>query len=419
MENVESGFLWITEILNSDYKEYHRYLMASRVVELLGKHFCFGDPEGIVRVRRAWIPPLLGFLSLSEKFYATESPPYPGFMALCIISNSRISADFAASILPILSSILLPTHPLQSRCLALKAFHTLMPGWFSPQMESVMHDDLDKLLQAVGDPFQSSPDPLLWDWVPRRVLCHKPMDSVVVLIEFASLDLWRNHLRRSNFTSCEEVLSTEKGRRTALDRILSASTHTLLAFLHTPARIITAIRCLEELRCLNTAEVVIMWAWTTGVVNAVDHDGWKLVMDDTLRFYQTHGVGRLTALKQRITDPTMEREHLSFLMTHYESSPCRIGSTKRSIPFTCSSWREPSPRDWTDLCVSRVCQLRKLYHLFGYDLATWKEAAAADEMVVVEEAVVSEEVKEMDMSSGRSVTLVPFADRTCKLSIEI
>jgi len=31
---------------------------------------------------------------------------------------------------------------------------------------------------------------------------------------------------------------------------------------------------LEELQCPNAAEVVIVWAWTIGVVNPVDRDGW-------------------------------------------------------------------------------------------------------------------------------------------------
>jgi len=411
MANVESGFSWIAEILNSKYEEHGRYQMASRVVEPLGKHFYFGDPEDILHVRRAWIPPLLDFLSLSEKFYTIESPPYPGFMALYILSNSRVSADFGATILPILSSTLLPTHPLKSRGLALKAFHRLMSGWFSSQIESVSYNDLDKLLQAVGNPFQPTPDPPRQDWVSMGRLYHEPMNSVVVLIEFASSDLWRNHLRRSNFTSCEEVLSTEEGRRTALDCMFSTASYTWLAFLHTPAKIITAIRRLEELQCLSTAEVVVMWAWTTGVITAADHDGWRLIENDTLRFYRTHGIGRLTALKQHITDATVEYEHLWFLTTHYKGSPCRMGSVKQPVPFT-RSWNEPSPTDWTDLRVSRACQLKRLYHLFGYDPATWEEVAIEGAIVV--EAVVSEEVDgEMDVSPGCPVTPVPSMDWAC------
>jgi len=413
MDNAELGFSWITEILNSKYEDRDRYWMASRVVELLGKHFHFGDPEDILYVQCAWIPPLLDFLSLSERFYAMEHPPYTGILAIYILSSSQVSADFAATILPILSSTLLPTHPLRSRGLALKTFRMLISGWFSTQMESVLYNDLNKLLQAVGDPFQSTPDPPLWNWISRDILHHGPMNSVVVLIEFASSDLWGSHLRHSNFTSCEGVLSTEGGRRTALNRMLSTATYNWLAFLHTPTKIVTAIRCLEELQCLNTAEVVIMWAWTAGVINAVDYDGWNLVEGDTLRFYQTHGIRRLATLKRHIADSATEHEHLSFLTMHYESSPCRMGNVRRSIPFT-RSWKEPDPIDRTDLRVSQVCQLRRLYHLFGYDAATWKEAIEAEEMVVVGEVVVSEEVdEEMNVLSGRPVTHVPFTDWTC------
>jgi len=410
MDNVESGFLWITEILNSKYEEYRRYQMASKIMELLGKHFYYGDPDDIVRVQGSWIAPLLGFLSLSEEFHPMEPPPYPGMMALYILSSNRISADFAVAILPALSSTLLPTHPLRSRSLALKVFHRLMPGWLSSQMESAFYKDLDKLLQAVGDPFRSTPGPHPRDRVSTRMLYHEPMDSVVVLIEFASSDLWRNHLRRSNFTSCEGVLSTEEGRSTALDYMLSAATYTWPAFLQTPAKIIAAIRRLEALQCLNTAEVIIMWAWTTGVLNAADHDGWKLVGDDTFRFYQTHGLGRLTVLKRHITDTTMEDNHLQFLMTHYKGSSCRTGSVKRLIPST-RSWKEPTPTDRADLRVSQVCQLRRLCHLFSHDLATWKEAVAV-EMALVD-AVVSEEVDEVDVSPGRPITPAPSTDWAC------
>jgi len=372
--------------------------MASRVVQSLGKHSYFGYSGYFDFVERAWIPLLLGFLSLSEKFYPTEPPPCPGLTALYILSGSRKSADFCPAILPILSSTLLPTHPLQSRHLALKTFHALVSGWFSSQMKSVLYKDLGKLLQAVGDPFQFTPNPPHRGWASMEILHHEPMDSVVVLIEFASSDLWRKHLRRSNFISCEEVLSTEEGKSAALACMLSTATHTWLTFLHSPVKIVAAIGCLEELQCLNTAEAVIMWAWTTGVMNAVDHDGWKLVGDDTLRFYQTHGIGRLTALKRHITDTIMERKHLSFLMTHYESSPCRMGSVKRPVPST-RPWIEFSHTDLTDLRVSQACQLRRLYHLFGHDLATRKEEVAVEEVD-----------GEMGVSLGRPVIPVPFTD---------
>jgi len=185
--------------------------------------------------------------------------------------------------------------------------------------------------------------------------------------------------------------------------MLATANYTWPAFLHTPAKIIAAIRCLEELQCLNTAEVVIMWAWTPGVGSAVDHDGWKLVEDDTLRFYHTHGMGRLTSLKRHIADTTMDLNHFSFLWPHYEGSPCRMGSVKRHIPSSWGSRTEPGPMDRTDLRVSRVCQLRRLYRLFS-DLATWKEKVTAEKRVVVEEAD-----EKMDVSPGCPVPLVVWA----------
>jgi len=399
MGTGEFGFSWITEILNSGYAEHERYEMASGVVQLLGKHFYSRDLKDIFHVQPAWVPPLLGFLSLDAKFYTLGTSPSPGFVTFHILSASLGSADFGATILPILLPALLPTHPLQSRSMALKVFYVFMSGWFSPQLETIPHEDLSRLLQAVGNPFQFT-----LNGEPVVTTDYKPMKSAVVLIEFASSNLWRNHLRRSNFTSCEEILSTEEGRKAALDDMLITANSTWPAFLHTPAKIIAAIRRLEELQCPNTAEVVIMWAWTIGVVNPEDGGAWKLVGDSTLEFYQTHGIGRLAALKRHITDMARRHGYAIFLMQRYEGvSPCRVGSVQRlkSVPFALSERRLPSLRDWSDIRISRACQLRRLYYLFGYDSTTWNEVVSvqADE--------------EMSVSLKRSVTPVPFMDWIC------
>jgi len=404
-ENVELGFSWIAEILNSGYPEDDRYWMASSVVQLLGNHFQQEDPVRQLHVvQPTEVPPLLDFLLLCEKFYDTEpyatKPSHPGFIAFYILSTSREYTDFGPTILHVFSLTLLPTHPLQSRILALAAFHMLMPGWFSTQMENALYKNLDSLLQAVGDPFQFPQLPKSGEAGPEWRPDYKPMNSVVVLIEFASSDLWRNHLRHSNFTSCEEALSTEEGRSTAIHCMFDTAYFIWRAFLHTPAKIVAAIRRLEELQCLNTAEVVIMWAWTVGVMDPVDHDGWELIGGETLRFYQTHGIGRFTTLKRHIINTTTESKHLWSLRKHYEGSLCRIG-----VPFTRPPLGQLSPSDWSDLCVSRVCQLRRLHHLFGYDPTTWKEAVAAGEAVAVEEVD-----EEMDVSPGHPV---PFVDWAC------
>ncbi|KAF9643571.1 hypothetical protein BDM02DRAFT_1411387 [Thelephora ganbajun] len=289
--------------------------MASRVVRLLGKHFNSNITEDVPDVEPTWIPPLLGFLSLSKKFYTTDDPPYPASTALLILSTSAIYGDFDATFLPVLASTLLPAHPLQSRSLALKVFYAFIPGWLSSQVESIPDKNLNKLVQAVGDPFQSTPDLPLQDGKPVGTVDHEPVMATIALIEFASSDLWRNHLDRLNFASYEKIVSTGEGRRTALRLMLRTKTISWQELLCTPTKITTAIRRLEELQCLNTAEVVITRAWTIGVIDPVDHDGWRLIGNETLRFYQTHGTGRLTALKRHIldTDETTEWDHLGFL----------------------------------------------------------------------------------------------------------
>jgi len=393
MGSGELGFLWISEILNSGYREHERYQMASEVVQLLGRHF-FEHPEPVSRVLPTWIPSILRFLSLCEEF--VPSPPSPGFIALRILSTNRGSAHFGPMILSVLTSTLQPAHSLQARGLALNAFLRFTTGWFSSQIEKVPSKDLGKLLQAIGDPFQF-PD-LLQDGKPVGPAVYKPMMATVVLIEFASSDLWRDHLRRPNFASCEEVVSTREGKRTALESMFDVARDLWPDFLCTPAKITMAIRRLEELQCLNTVEVVIMWAWTTGAVNLVDRDDWRLIGHDTLRFYQTHGIKRLAALKQHtITQPRQSR-HMMFLTARCRTFSCQVGSALRPDP-TSKPWLRSGDRYFADFYITQACQLRRLYQLFGYDPTTWKEAVAVEG---VEE--------ETDMSPGRFAQPVPLVD---------
>ena len=394
----ELGFLWITEILNSGYEEHEREGLARIAMELLGKHFFGKNPAYFIKVEPAWIPPLLGFLSLSEKLDGIRSTR---FIALRILAASQGSADFGPMILPILTPLLLPTHPLQLRHLALNVSGEFMSGWFSSQMEDVPSKDLGGFIQAIGDPFQF-PDLPLQDGKPVRPPGYDPMVAVAVLIEFASLDLWRNHLRHSNFTSFEEMASTWDGKGAALGRMLRMVTLFLPEFLSTATRIAMAIGRLEELRCSNTAEVVIMWAWTVGVVNPVDHDGWQLIGRNTLRFYQTHGMERLIALGRHVADTVMEADLLAFspirrLIRRHEESKVEgfIGlPVSKLLPETVS-------KDLAYLRLSQACQLRRLYHLFGYDPVTWRETVRV------------EVDKETSVSSGHSVALAPFVDWAC------
>ena len=306
----------MTEILNSEYPEENRHQMPRSVVQLLGKEIDTHPPKDFLP---EWVPPLLDFLSLSEKFYTEQSALDAGLAALRILLSRQVDADLGATLLPILAPILLQDHLLQSRGLALEIFHRFMSGWFSPQMETVSDENLSKLLRAVGDPFQYPDLPLQYRQ-SRSITDYEPMMTAVVLIEFASSDLWRNHLDRSNFDSCERALSAEEGGRSVLRCMLDKATRTWPAFLRTPAKIVAAVGHLEELQCSNTAEVVILWAWTSGAVDAADHDGWKLIGHDTLRFYRTHGMERLTTLKRHIDDhSTVGVDHLEFLLRGVDS----------------------------------------------------------------------------------------------------
>jgi len=397
MGSGELGFLWIAEILNSGYPEQWRERMAGEVVKSLGKHFFRKDPVDSIDLQPAWIPPLLGFLSLGEELGTSKSS---GFLALRILATSRGSADFGPTILRILHSTLLPTHPLQARHLALNIFLEFTPGWFSSQMEDIPTMDLERLVQAVGDPFQFPGLPPQ-DGKPVDPPNYDPMRATAVLIKFASSDLWRNHLRRSNFTSFEEMVSTWDGKKTALKCMIKMETETPSEFLRTAAKISMAIRRLEELQCSNAVEVVIMWAWTVGVVKPVDHGSWEFIKSDTLRFYQIHGVEGMVALKRHISDAATSPWQFWVLAERYRAvRPEARHFVERPVlkllPETVST-------QLVHLRLSQACQLRGLYQLLGYDPATWKEAVAAADVD-----------KEMPVSSRRSVlTPASFTDWAC------
>ena len=406
-DTPEFGFWWIAELLDSSYTAVARYQMASTIMVQLWKYFHPVVRKGPRYLQPAWMPPLLGFLSLCEKFYATGSPPYPGVVALRMLSLSPRCSELDATILPILSPILLPTHPAQARRLALNIFCGFMSEWLFSQTENTLDQDLHEFLRAVGDPFRSPSDPPPHDGKLAFSDNYNPMSAAFVLIEFASSYLWRNHLRHSNFVSCEETLSTEEGKRTALRFMLVVATHSWPKFLYTPAKITAAIKRLEELQCLNTAEVVTMWAWTAGVVDPADGDAWKSIERDTLRFCQTNAVGYPMALRRHITDTTREHVHITYLAQHYEGIPCRVGSVRQPAPVR-GPLPTPSHRRDTDLRVSQVCQLRRLYHLFGYDPATWRE------VVTTEEATPAENGKQTsEVLPERSVAPVSFMDLGC------
>jgi len=384
----ESCFLWITDILNSPYKPEEQYWMAGRVVELAWTQIKLCD------VKTAWIPPLLGFLQLSENFYSTKHQSAPGTLALRILSASSGYDGSGPATLPVLTSMLLPTHPLSSRRIALKVLCQFISGWLR-EMGSVSSKDRAKLLQAVGDPFQSVPEISHRDEKPALANRYEPMKVAIVLIEFASWDLWQDHLHHSNFATCEEVTATVGGKKSASYYMRLVGDWTWPQFLCSPTKIIVAIERLEELQCPNTAEVVYIWAWTSGVVDAVDHDAWRLIGRKTLAFYQTHGTERLKTLSRHIMDAVTFRVHHRGPRCRVEGVrlPVRIAEGVRTLDL------EGYP---TDLPLAQVCQLRRLYQLFGCDPTVWEEVVA-----------VEREGEGVDVSPGRSPNPVHLTDFGC------
>ena len=398
MGTGEMGFLWIREILNSRYPEEEQYWMASEVVRLLRRYNGIYDRP--FRVQSAWVPPLLKFLSLCENFSTTESSPHLALITLCTLSHELQEGDFGPVIPPTLASMLSPDHPLRSRKVALAAFHNFLFGWFF-RMETVSGHHPSKLFQAVGDPFHFPPAP------PQLGMAvhYEPMRVAVALIEFASSELWRNHLHPSNFASCEGIFSTDKGRTSALREMFWMALRGWPEYLCTPTKIVAAVRRLEGLGCLNTARVVITWGWVTGKANVMDQESWKLIGGETLRFYRSHGMRSLAALKRGIfltTNWGLRDSQIWLFTKRCEGPPFRVGRSRR--PANLSDRTEEPPRReelWTDCVISQACQLRWLYHLFGYDPTTWQEAVGA------------EEDEKREVVSGRSLTPDPFIGWEC------
>ena len=385
---------WMTEILSSRYEAWERCVVAGEVVELAREHIKREMKFSAYNVDTAWLPPLLGFLRLGEEVHWEGSPTPPGVFALRILSHSK-GSDLGPTIIPILTSTLRSTHPLQSRKTALKAFCQHGFGWLSSQMENVSSGDRVGLLHAVDDPFRSTPDGKGRYALGGR---YNPMSVATILIELASSDLWRSHLRRSNFVSCEEVISTAEGRKSAFECLKYATKP--WPFLCTPAKVISAIECLEALRCPHTIEVVLAFIWASRGVDEppIDLDGWRLIHQKTLAFYRTRGIGRLKVLSQHIT-----ANRISSL--HDRDPRCRVEGVRLPVRIATEERKWGCMEDWySDMRLAQVCQRKMLYQLFGCNPAAWEEMLAAD----------SEEANEwVDVSVGQPGVSARFMYWAC------
>ena len=408
MGTAAMGFVWASEILNSKHLvEGRHYLVTSEIVGLLERYY--GPRRYSSDIQPAWIPPLLKFLSLCEKSPAAKSSSHPGLVTLRILLEGLQDGDFSTALLPTLTSLLSQDHPLQSRTLALEVFCRFARGWFSPQIETVAGHRLDKLLQAVGDPFHSPPVPAQDQDGELEIKVHYwPMRTVLILIEFASSELWGGHLCPSNFVSGENELSTYGSKRGALGSMFGEALGAWPEFLCTPAKIVTAVKHLEKLGFLHTAQVVIMWAWVTGMADEMNCDGRNPVEDLTHRFYWTHSIRSLASLKHCIIrnldgfgDFGSDRTRI--YAARYRGPPFRVGRSRRPSQLLDRPGEIPREARWeTDHLISQACQVRRLYHLFGYVPSTWQKE------------VESEEVdEEREVLSGRSVTHDPFVGWEC------
>ena len=374
----------MTDILGSRFTMWEQYILASGVVELVQRQIK-SEISPPTYSTAAWIPPLLGLLQLGEENRWGFSRA-AGVFAIQVFSCIE---DFSPTILPILTSTLRHTHPLQCRKTALRIFHQFHFGLLSSQMESISSEDRASLLQAVGDPFQDTEE--------EHAIEHKynPMSVAIILIEFASSDLWRNHLRHSNFVTCEEVTSTETGRQSVYEYMLLRTE--LWPFLHTPMKIISAIERLEVLQCPNTLGAVFASVWGFAAFDrpSVDLDGWRVVRQKTLAFYKTHRIGQLKVLPLEIAANTVTN-------LYHSGRPCRVEGVR--LPIRIRQWWGLG-EDWRGIArLAQVFQWMSFYQLFGCSPTEWDEMFA-DHSERVDEGV--------DVSVGRSRVPAQFVDCAC------
>jgi len=394
---------WIGVILGSARPDRDRYLLAGDAVALLtsGRRVDSELPESLNQVQSVGIPPLLDFLFLSEEYYHAYDPPYPGAIALRLLSLSYSirSGDLSQRLVPVLTSTLSTLHPLLSRVLALKLFQEHGSEWFSPPMEKFSNVDRAKLLEALGDPFHfSATFPSDTEHTHTVQVMYEPMDTAILLIDFASSDLWREHLRPSNFSSCEEIVSTAWGRHLASNCMLNKRICFRGEPLDTPTRLVTAIRRLQDLECWNTAEVLILYAWTSDIMDPANHDAWRMIGQETHDFYRTRGTAGLGTLVRGIKARYKNKELTGGV-------PCRVEGVRRPIRLATS--RKGS--QWDTHYIHRVCQLKRLYQFLGHDPATLKEVVATAK--TSDEAFFRVELGR----SGRSISATPtrFLEFAC------
>ena len=376
----EPCLLWLRQTLASGYPEDMRYSMASSVVELLGETFDFPILQRLLHRNPTALLPLSDFLLLSEKFYPTEppqfQPSYPGVIALRVLSigvagphdDPARRATLTPTILQTLTSVLLPTNPLRSRRSALLLFQGTGPIWFSTQVEAFSNADRANLLATVGDPFRFAPDPPLRHGHPQITTDYDPILNAALLIEFAGTDLWRDHLRPSNFASCEEVLSTEEGRHDFFQELLRCGRNYRMGRVD---KIASALGRLEEMECWNTAEVVVLWSWTDGFVDATDHNAWRVIGHETLKFYRTRGMDRLGNLSRHI------KRHSAYGSMGDQNTSCQVAGVRRPVHLHVGREGVSGTNGIGMRSISRACQLRRLYQFFGLDPTAWKEVIAA------------------------------------------
>ena len=155
------------------------------------------------------------------------------------------------------------------------------------------------------------------------------------------------------------------------------------------ARLVSTIRHLEGLGCWNTAEVMILWAWTNGIVNTANHDAYKHVEQEIHKCYRLRGMEHLVALSRHIkSNPSGNPMSPDALGRNNQVTSRRIEGVRRPVRIQMDGGEFCGIGRMDVYGISQTCQLKWLYQLFGYDPTTSEVVGSNSEREVLVRSVV-------------------------------
>ena len=335
---------------------------------------------------------LLRFLELCEDHYRS-SPPFASVPELHIPSGAnpeiiaiqilRISTgeecdltDLAPMLISVLTRILRPDDRLRARALGLGLFARLCRCRPSlPISDGITPQVCARLMDAIGDPLQQSETPVDPLTLTNTLSLFErygdgidQYNNVGILLGLTMSDVWRDHLRPSNFASCAEIMSRELARRQVLDTI-SRIAKIVTDSTEGQDRSAMLVKALDRLKGLGNpgaVQFMLLHIWSSNGMYLFKEETWKWLKTETLELFYTHGTEYLDAFAMHIRNgfcPGATVTTTAFKFRGADSAQCRV-----------------RVRDWGGMLetpglekVQAMCIVRGLYQAVGWDPAR-KEA---------------------------------------------